>query len=363
MLIICYLLILCLFIQFIFFAVVSRAFANYKAPDGNSQLPVSIVVCARNEAENLKRLIPLLLKQNHNTFEVILVDDRSEDETSGICGAFSNERFRYIRIEAVPENFNSKKYALTRGIEAAEHELILLTDADCVPASFNWVTNMSSGFGEDNEFVLGFSMYKSEPGLLNMLIRFETVWTAIHYLGLALAGMPYMGVGRNMAYRKAVFKRNSGFEGIAHLTGGDDDLLINRYGNAKNCAVIIGKEATTWSVPKKTWRSFFIQKRRHLSAGRHYSPASQLVLGVLSLSHIFGYIFIGILLFNPVYGLYAVAGLAIRTVLLLYTFKRACQKLEIPFSTGKILPMDLLYAIYYPIMGISASVRKTVRWS
>ncbi len=363
MLIICCLLLFCLLIQVVFFAVTSRAFHKYRAPEGNMDLPVSVIVCARNEAQNLRKLIPRLLDQNHTNYEVIIVDDRSEDDTPSLCQAIEDDKFRYIRIDAVPENFNSKKYALTRGIEHSRHDTILLTDADCIPASAEWISKMSGGFGNSTDYVLGFSMYNQEPGLLNLLIRFETVWTAIHYIGFALTGMPYMGVGRNMAYRKSVFRKNSGFRGIEHLTGGDDDLLINRYGNSENCAVVIGKTATTWSVPKRTWPTFFKQKRRHLSAGRHYSPASKLVLGVLSLSHIFGYIFMGILLFNPVYGLIAVSGFLMRTVLLLFTFKKACQKLEIPFSAGKILPMDLLYAVYYPITGISATVRKTVGWN
>ncbi|MEJ2003407.1 MAG: glycosyltransferase [Cyclobacteriaceae bacterium] len=359
-----YLFLACLGVQVSFLLLMRHAFGKYSSPSGKSDTAVSVIVCARDEAQNLRRLLPALMDQNHENFEIILVDDRSTDGTDDVCRPYQlNESFHYLRIDTVPENFNGKKFGLTKGIEAASNNLILLTDADCMPASNEWISEMCSGFSPQTDFVLGFGMYREEPGLLNLLIRFETLWTAIHYLGFALLNMPYMGVGRNLAYRKRVFSSNSGFSGVSHITGGDDDLLVNKLATGQNCEVVIGRKATTWSVPKRKWRDFFIQKIRHLSVGRHYSPASRMILGVISLSHIFGYIFMGILLLHPVYWVYAAAGLVIRTLLLLYTFKKACQKLEIPFSTGKILPMDLMYAIYYPVMGISASLRKKIRWN
>jgi cellulose synthase/poly-beta-1,6-N-acetylglucosamine synthase-like glycosyltransferase len=364
MLIILILFLLCTAVQAAFFLRTAEAFSTYRKPTGDPDQPVSVIICARNEGSNLDTLIPELLKQDHPSFEIIIVNDRSEDNTAAVLKKYTDDpRFRTVHIKKLPAGMNGKKNALNTGIEAAVNELILLTDADCLPGSRSWIRGMCAGFEPENAFVLGFSMYNKMPGFLNLLIRFETLWTAIHYIGLALSGFPYMGVGRNLGYRKEVYLQNNGFQGMVHITGGDDDLLVNKLANQSNCAVVMGKEVTTWSVPKTGWHEFYIQKRRHLSVGRYYSPASRVVLGVLSLSHIFGYIFMGILLFHPVYWVYSLGGLVIRTLLLLYTFKKACQKLEIPFSTGKILPMDLVFAIYFPITGISASIGNKVRWN
>ncbi|MCA6075407.1 glycosyltransferase [Fulvivirga sedimenti] len=340
-----------------------RAFSRHQPVNDDQTPAVSVVVCARNEEHNLERLIPALCSQDYPHYEVIIVDDRSEDETRQVIRAFQEtySHLRLAKVDHLPANLNGKKYALSIGIMAARKEWILLTDADCFPESDQWIRQMMAGT-DTKDFVLGFSMYTPGPGLLNLFIRYETIWTGIHYLGMALAGKPYMGVGRNLAYRRQIFVEQKGFRGYGNVTGGDDDIFVNKHVRPHSASVVIGRDALTWSYPKKTWKEYYRQKLRHLSVGRHYRPATRRLLAVLSLSHIFGYIFMGILLFQPMGWVYSVSGLFIRTLFLLLTFKRTCQKLEIPFSTGKVLPMDLLFAILYPVMGLAATFRKTVRW-
>jgi glycosyltransferase involved in cell wall biosynthesis len=159
-------------------------------------------------------------------------------------------RLKMVNIDSTPAHVNGKKYAITLGIKAAKHDWILLTDADCRPNNEQWIRVVSERCSEDKNFVLGYSAYEKRPGFLNLFIRFETLLTAIQYIGFALAGNPYMGVGRNLAYRKSVFLENKGFNNFLSVTGGDDDLFVNQHATAKNTAVVLGRRCTCEFVPK-----------------------------------------------------------------------------------------------------------------
>src|SRR5205809_1099854 len=160
--------------------------------------------------------------------------------------------WRFINVKRIQEAklINGKKYPLSIGIKEANHEVMLLTDADCVPASEHWIQKMQEAYHDGVEIVLGYGAYHKRPGLLNKLIRFETIHSAIQYLSYALAGTPYMGVGRNLSYKKDLFLRNKGFSSINHVPSGDDDLFINKVATKKNTKIIIDPESITRSIPK-----------------------------------------------------------------------------------------------------------------
>ena len=178
------------------------------APGGRETAPgISIIVAARNELENLKTLIPALMVQDHPDYEVIIVSDRSTDGTveyfNKIDGEYEN--LKTTHIDDLPQHISGKKFAITMGIKAAKHSQVLITDADCLPFSSSWATEMSSGFNHGADIILGFSNYFKLPGFLNFFIRFETLLTGIEYLSAAANKLPYMGVGRNLAYKKRPF--------------------------------------------------------------------------------------------------------------------------------------------------------------
>lgn len=250
---------------------------------------ITVIVCARNERENLIELLPLLNAQNYPRFDVLVMDDRSTDGTDAYLDEAVTEltRIRYRRIDREHESITPKKYALTVALEEATYPTVLLTDADCRPASADWLARMVAPFDNpDTQIVLGFSPYEHRPGLLNALIRAETLFTAVQYVSLALAGRPYMGVGRNLAYRTDLFFRNRGFYTHKHVVGGDDDLFINEVATARNTAVCLDPAAFTWSKPKETWADWRLQKRRHLNVGKYYRPGHKLRLGLLTGSHV-----------------------------------------------------------------------------
>ncbi len=215
--------------------------------------PVSVVICARNEAENIEKYLPVILNQDYPDFEVVVVNDCSLDETEDILKRFKNQ-YSNLKTTFIKEDekFNhSKKLALTVGIKAAKNEWLLLTDADCVPENNQWLKTMAKNFKTDSSILLGYGGYFQKPGLLNIIIRYETAIIAIQYFSFALFGIPYMGVGRNLAYRKSLFFANKGFASHARLVSGDDDLFVNEVATATN--ITIEPFAHTRSEAKDTF--------------------------------------------------------------------------------------------------------------
>ena len=326
--------------------------------------PLSVIVCAHNELENLKQLVPQLLSQDHENFEVIVVDDRSGDGSDEFLVESSRRypKLRVVTISQTPGHINGKKFALTLGIKAARHEWVVLTDADCRPNSQSWLKTMAGSFADDRSIAIGFSPYQSGRGLLNAFIRFEAILTMIQYVGMALAGRPYMGVGRNLAYRKSLFLDNKGFNDHLHVTGGDDDLFVNRHASSRNVAVVLGEEVLVRSVPKKTWLEYFRQKVRHLAVGRRYRFGDKFLLGLFSVTWILSWLS---LISIPILGMYAqfIAGLfLVRWILLVAVFAIACRKAGERMGLWKVPLLDFLYAFYYLVAGPVALLSKKVRW-
>ncbi len=290
--------------------------------------PISVIICAKNQLGNLKILIPYLLNQSHPNFEIVIVNDRSTDGTRKFLDdqRKSTSKLTLVHVEETPGHIDPKKYAITLGVKAAAHEKLIFTDADCYPNSNHWLIHLSSGLTDDRSIVLGYSGYEKEDGFLNYFIRFETIWTGSQYISLAALGHPYMGVGRNMGYKKSLFLNSKGFNGYQKLTGGDDDLFVQKNANPINTSIVIGPESLVWSKPKQTWREYYIQKLRHLSIGKQYSLKSKAILSVWSSSHfLFWLLLISLAIFRieP----YLSSGFFfLRTYIFYFTFKRSSQK-------------------------------------
>ena len=238
---------------------------------------VTVVLCAHNESENLSNYLQALLTQDYPTYEVIVVDDGSEDSTREIVERYMTHDPR-VHMTFVPYGArvgSTKKLALTLAAKAAKYDYLLLTDADCVPESNQWIRSMMSGFASGKDIVLGYGAYFEEKGFINRLVRYDTLFNGLHYLGAALCGHPYMGVGRNLAYRKSLFFESGGFTHLMTNRAGDDDLFINHVATKQNTAVAVNSEAYTWSLSKKTLKEWWQQKRRHLSVSPNYKPVTK----------------------------------------------------------------------------------------
>jgi glycosyltransferase involved in cell wall biosynthesis len=289
-----YLFVFVSFLQLLYYWWFFRRVAFYAPEDRiqTQQHPVTVIVCARDEAANLARNLPGVLVQTYpSTHEVIVVNDNSVDETKYLLDELKKtfKHLQVVNLEHEAKLIPGKKYPLSIGIKEAKHEIVLLTDSDCVPASEFWMQKMQNGFTDGIEIVLGYGAYNKKPGILNKLIRFETFHSALQYLSYALAGTPYMGVGRNLSYTKKLFFQNKGFSSLNHVPGGDDDLFINLVATNTNTTVVIDPDTFTLSEPKKTWADWSRQKSRHYSTGKYYKAKHRWLLGIYAVSHFLFY--------------------------------------------------------------------------
>ncbi|MFN8284993.1 MAG: glycosyltransferase [Chitinophagales bacterium] len=272
-----YLFIACIIYQAVYQLILIIAIAKKKKTDLKSQISnlksVSIVICAKNETENLQQNLPFILNQNYPDFEVIVVDDGSDERLT-----MNNERLTIINLNKEEKIGLGKKYALRKGVEAAKNELILLTDADCQPASANWITEMANCVTDEKKIVLGISPYKTESTLLNALIEYETSQTMLQYLGFAILGNPYMSVGRNVLYDRNLWLSKKWTNEELSIASGDDDLAVQTLANEKNTTVCLSLDGYTYSEAKKTWSAYFKQKIRHYESGKLYKTSHKLIL-------------------------------------------------------------------------------------
>ena len=352
-----------LYYAFVFYA----RLAGFQNPKETSQpiIPISIIVCAQNEYKNLLSLLPLLLGQNYaGEFEVILVDDGSTDDTTFLLQDFAKEnpKLHIIELTESVKNKQGKKFALMMGIKGAKYDHVLLTDADCIPASEHWLQSMSEGFGPEKEIVLGYSPYSKRPGILNLFIRYETFMTASTYLSFALAKIPYMGVGRNLAYHKHLFFDNKGFSSHIHLMSGDDDLFINQVANRTNTQISIKPESFTYSNPKESFLDYFHQKTRHLSVGRYYKPFHKFLLGLNPLSIILIYLSFITLILRHFYGEWVIGVFAFYIIVYWIIFYLNSKKLKDPIL-GILSPfLNFFYYLYLLIMSFVGLFYKAKTW-
>lgn len=246
------------------------------------ELPeVSVIICARNEEENLKKHLPSVLKQNYPKYEVIVINDRSIDETETVLELYKKE-YPHLKTSFVPHNakyIDSKKIAVILGVKAAKNDILVFTDADCEPISDKWLENMVRSFSAQKQIVLGYGAYNKNKSFTNFVQVFDTLFIGIQYLNYAIAGFPYMGVGRNMAYRKSFFESSKGFSKHLDIQSGDDDLFINDFACGNNTSVCIAAESVTVSEEKIGFSAFLRQKERHLSTSGRYKFSSKLLLG------------------------------------------------------------------------------------
>lgn len=337
-------------------------FSSQEHPSVNKSEPVSVIICAKNEAANLRRNLESILTQSYSDFELIIVNDNSSDNSLPILLEFQRKYPKLRIVNIKEETTPGKKEALSRGIKAAKFDILLLTDADCKPSSPYWIQEMQSVIYHDVEICLGFSPYLQSKGILNLFIRFEAIYTAIQYLSFALIGQPYMGVGRNLAYRKILFFKNKGFQAHQDLASGDDDLFVNAVATTKNTRINLKSETFIYSSPKETWRGYYRQKSRHLTTGTHYQLVHQMLLGILSASHFGHYAFGLCLAFFPAYQWLVVGCYLARMGVVWYLSARILSDLKDNTLIPWIPVLDIAYQFYYLAFAPILLIGKTDQW-
>lgn len=357
-----------LFYYLFFFA--RLAFYRKRGLEPSSpQMPVSIIVCAFNEEANLKKNLPLLLNQDYNKngkpyFEVVVVNDNSEDDTFYLLNQMQLEypHLHVVNLTQEAKLIPGKKFPLSMGIKSARCEHMLLTDADCIPSSNQWLAKMAASYGFGKKIVLGFSPYFKHSGWLNKKIRFETAHAAIQYLSYALAKTPYMGVGRNLAYMRELFNTNKGFSSHHQIVSGDDDIFINQVADSSNTTICIAPEAFTFSEPKKTEEEWHYQKKRHLSTGKYYKTNHKFLLSLYAMSHFLCWISLIPCILFPQYIMYTACLFTLRWLVQWYIFQRSFSMLKQSDLINYIWLFDI-WLLYYNLKSLPLILFKSkIHW-
>jgi glycosyltransferase involved in cell wall biosynthesis len=329
------------------------------------QPPVSVVICAHNERHNLEKNLPEIMAQDYDDFEVVVVNDCSDDETEELLIELSrlNPALKVVHLRQSLNFFRSKKFPLSMGIKSAKNELLLLTDADCAPAGKHWISEMIAPYQQaDTEVVLGYGPYRRKPGLLNLLIRFDSLQIAMQYLSMALAGRPYMGVGRNLSYKKSLFLKNKGFTSHYNVPSGDDDIFISQVARKRNTKIVFSEAAKTFSEAKPHFPAWFRQKRRHLSTGTLYKISTKFLLGNFIQSQWLFFVGVALLFISGSPWWLPAAFIALRLINQLIIYRKASLKL----GEGKlwmITPFaELFFMLFNPLIVFSNLVSRPYTW-
>ncbi len=360
-------------IQLIFWMVVFARFAFYRNfidkenKEEVESTPISVIICARNEAKNLTRNLVAILEQDYPIFEVIVVNDASDDDTLSVLLHYQ-KKYPELQIIDIKQKVNhGKKAALTKGILAAKYDWVLLTDADCHPTGIHWILSMRKAIyrqknAKEIQIVLGYGPYRTTTKWVNKWVQYETIYVAIQYFSLALWRKPYMGVGRNLMYRKELFVQQNGFEEHASVMSGDDDLFINAVATRNNTAICLHSDSFMYSAAPASWRGLYRQKTRHYSSSGHYKWYFQLILGLLALSHFGFYVGLAGLFWANIWNNAILFLIMIRFIVMYKVWLKSTQKLH----ETKILPylwlMDLALPIYYLIFAIATLNYPNKKW-
>jgi cellulose synthase/poly-beta-1,6-N-acetylglucosamine synthase-like glycosyltransferase len=321
--------------------------------------PVSLIICAKDEETNLEKHLPAILEQDYPEYEVIVVNHGSSDDTDMVIKRLQ-QKYKHLKTTEIKRDqkfTHSKKLAVTVGIKKASHEWLLFTDADCYPAGKNWIRSMAGNFDEQTALVLGYGGYRHYRGLLNTLIRFDTLTIALQYFSYALSGFPYMGVGRNLAYRKSLFFKNKGFAGHYHLESGDDDLFVNQTAKKSNTRVQISRDSVTVSEPRRSLSGWFRQKRRHLTTGAHYNKKTRWRLLAELLSRIVFYgTFILSLVFFTSYFPFILGVFVLRLVVQFVEYKSLMNRV----GEKNLLLLTIFYDILLPFINFMGIISNKI---
>lgn len=327
--------------------------------------PVSVIICARNEDENLTEFLPKILTQNYPEFEVIVVNDCSWDNTETVIDEFAKifPNLKKVNIKEDAYYKHGKKFAIMVGIKGAKYENLVFTDADCYPASQNWLKEMATGFSVHKEIVLGYGAYIKSGSFLNTLIRFDTFTIALEYLSAAMKGKAYMGVGRNLAYKKSLFFKHKGFSSHYHVNSGDDDLFVNEAATGNNTNICVSHDSITYSKAKNSFGEWRRQKMRHLSTAPFYSSASRMKIGMgFAIKYLFCLVLVVLFCFKST----VLVGLGLfflKVIFQMIIFNKAAKKLNEPDLWVMAFFYEFVLLFVYPVFHLSKLFYKPNKWT
>lgn len=323
------------FFQILYYFIVYGRIAFFKenkktVDDQQKYYPsVSVVMCVKNDSYNLEKKLPIILEQEYPNFEVVVVNDASNDETEYVLRVLQ-EIYPNLNVVNLFKNVNSalgKKYPLSLGIKSAKNDIILLTESDTMPLNYNWISTMVKGFKNKKDIVLGFTNFENKKTFLNTLMQYENLTSGMNYLGNAILNNPYMGQGRNMAYKRDFFFETGGFISQYNVSVGEDDLFINKNADSKNTAVILNKDSINLASPKEKREEWVIQKKKHFKSMSHFKFKDKITSGLMPIFTFFIYVLVALSIVFKFPWEYAILPLVLKYIIQIIIYYKSSKTL------------------------------------
>ncbi|MCB0685208.1 MAG: glycosyltransferase [Saprospiraceae bacterium] len=321
--------------------------------------PISVVICARNEEDNLRKNLPRVLEQIYPEFEVILVDHNSSDGTANFIHQLLKQ-YRHLHYIHFCDQATGKRNALIHGLKNCTYDHILLTDADCYPISQNWIMKMCAPFGNGVDIILGAAPLIGEKSMLSRFSQIEAAQIYLQYAAATFSHFSYMGVGRNMAYKK---NRYLSFDQKAfkNLIGGDDDLFVSANASL-TISLVNDEDAMMYSTAQKSWSEYYKQKHRHVSVSWKYTWLQKIYLAVFSGSHWCLTLLWVISWYYQTYFWTISILFLLKTIISFFVLKRLARAFLSKCTLIELLITELIYLVHYPIIGFYLLSKPPKRW-
>ncbi len=326
--------------------------------------PVSIILAARNEEQNIRSCVKALIDQNYpeDLLQIVIVDDGSTDETVPILKSFES-KVSDLTILQTHSKTGNKKLALDKAIRKCTGEILLFTDADCVPSAA-WVQTMVNYFSDDIGLVAGFSpVIDPSDSFFGKILHLDSIAAGFVAAGAIGNGSAATCTGRNLGYRRQLFQEVNGFSEIQKSTSGDDDLFLQlvKMKTHWNINYAIDSDAIVPSYQTKSFVQFINQKKRHLSAGKYYNRKNQFLYLLFHLSNLSFFVFP---ILSVWYQKFLISSLLLIMGKLFFDWVviRSCaRKFQQPINFNPFLVWEIFFPFYHLIIAPLSWFGK-IRW-
>lgn len=331
--------------------------------NSSTKKSISVIIAARNEEKNVHNLLLSLENQTYpkELFEVIIVDDRSYDNTFKLIDDYKKKSNLNLHLLQLLEKGkrNGKKYAIAKGIEKAQHDILLFTDSDCI-ANPKWIETFANAYDEDTDYLLAYTHVKfKKKSLLNKLKTFE----AILYRVIAASGLgngtPMTASASNMSYRKSVYLKAKGFGRYKNIKSGDDDLqLFNLWVHLRKKKYLFTSDASVITMEKETIKSHINLNTRRASKFKYYPLALKLFSSLVFFYYIFFLVYLCMIPFNMSYLPSFLILFAIRIFSELIMMSYFCIKINKPKYIIYYFIFTLIYVMNFLIFALRGAIMK-----
>lgn len=339
------------------------SFQRKKPQKSFYQPPVSVVMVAKDAAGVLLKTLPKFLNQQYGDFEVVVVDDNSQDDTKLLILEYQQQytNLKLVELDTAVTTIRGEKFALSMGIRCASHPFLLVTNPECAPSSTHWLEKMAGNFEGGKQIVLGYSTFEKKNNPFNRLLHFDNLLNAIQYFSLARIHSPYRGDAKNMGFTEQVFTQQRGFAKHNHISYGEEDIFISRAANKNNTGIEYTPDAVT-ILQRGALHHYWKDHKQGLYYTRRYNTFRNRFL--LTSYAIINLLFYVALAFAIVYSignilLIAVtAGIAaVRVISQYFVFGFAAKKLNEKQVIPGLILYDLLFALLNPLYFMDAQIR------